>query len=37
MHMICLAVLAVPTLVLGLYWGQVKALADQAVTVIAGL
>jgi NADH-quinone oxidoreductase subunit N len=37
LHMVCLAVLAIPTLVLGLYWGWFKALADQAVTVIAGL
>jgi hypothetical protein len=31
MHMFCMAVLAVPTVVLGLYWAFFKGAADQAI------
>ena len=31
LHLVVLAVLAVPTLALGLFWGSFKDLADQAI------
>lgn len=37
LHMLCLALLALPTLVLGVKWGWAKVLADRAVAVIAGI
>jgi NADH-quinone oxidoreductase subunit N len=36
LHTLTLAVLAVPTLALGLYWGQFKALADRAIEHFSG-
>jgi NADH-quinone oxidoreductase subunit N len=35
-HLILVVVLAVPTVVLGLYWGPVKALADQSLAFLFG-
>jgi len=37
LHLVCLALLALPTLLLGVRWDWAKDLADRAVTVIAGL
>jgi len=31
LHYVVMAVLAVPTLVFGLYWGPIKAFADRAI------
>ena len=37
LHLVCLALLALPTLLLGVRWDWAKDLADRAVTIIAGL
>lgn len=36
LHYVTMAVLAVPTLALGLFWGQFKALADRAIASFGG-
>ena len=36
LHYVTMAVLAVPTLALGLFWGEFKALADRAITHFGG-
>jgi len=37
MHYVTMAVLAAPTLALGLYWGKFKALADRAIEHFGGM
>ena len=37
LHMIVLVLLAVPTLVLGIYWPYFKGMADQAIVHFGGL
>jgi NADH-quinone oxidoreductase subunit N len=37
LHMVVLGLLAVPTLVLGVYWAPLKAVADQAIARFAGI
>ena len=37
LHMVVLAALAVPTLVFGIYWAPLKAMADQAIGRFAGM